>query len=208
MVKAIDKIRPLDIKLICPGHGPVHKELAGEIVRLTEKYSDEYIAVTGEKDIKRVLIAYVSAYGYTGEAADLIAEGLAESGRFDIDVADIETMPDGELDAKLTASDAVIAGSPTINQNTLLPLYRLFALINPLRDRGKAAGAFGSYGWSGEAPKIILDNFRNLKLNTFEEPVTFKFAPGGPKKEILVDYGRRFGEMLLEKKSETKNPGV
>jgi len=208
MVKAIDKIRPLDIKLICPGHGPVHKEPAGEIVRLTEKYSDEYIAVTGEKDIKRVLIAYVSAYGYTGEAADLIAEGLAESGRFDIDVADIETMPDGELDAKLTASDAVIAGSPTINQNTLLPLYRLFALINPLRDRGKAAGAFGSYGWSGEAPKIILDNFRNLKLNTFEEPVTFKFAPGGPKKEILVDYGRRFGEMLLEKKSETKNPGV
>ena len=92
MVKAIDKIRPLDIKLICPGHGPVHKELAGEIVRLTEKYSDEYIAVTGEKDIKRVLIAYVSAYGYTGEAADLIAEGLAESGRFDIDVADIDIL--------------------------------------------------------------------------------------------------------------------
>jgi len=208
MVKAIDKIKPLDIRLICPGHGPVHREHADEIVSLTRKYSDEYIEITGEKNVKRVLIAYVSAYGYTGEAAGLIAEGIAESGSFDIEVADIETMPDGELDAKLTTSDAIIAGSPTINQNTLLPLYRLFALINPLRDRGKAAGAFGSYGWSGEAPKIILDNFRNLKLNTFEEPLTFKFAPGGAKKESLVGYGRRFGNMLLEKKPETKNPGV
>lgn len=208
MVKAIDKIKPLDIKLICPGHGPVHREHLNEIVDLTLKYSNEYIEPTGEKDVRRVLIAYVSAYGYTAEAAGLIAEGIAESGHFEIEVADIENMPDGELDAKLTAADAVLAGSPTINQNTLLPLYRMFALINPLRDRGKAAGAFGSYGWSGEAPKIILDNFRNLKLSTFEEPLTFKFAAGGPKKESLVDYGRRFGRMLLERKSETKNPGV
>ena len=56
-------------------------------------------------------------------------------------------------------ADGLLVGSPTINQNTLLPVYKLFALINPIRDKGKLAGAFGSYGWSGESPKLILENF-------------------------------------------------
>ena len=42
-------------------------------------------------------------------------------------------------------ADGILVGSPTINQNTLLPVYKLFALINPLRDKGKFGGAFGSY---------------------------------------------------------------
>ena len=38
-------------------------------------------------------------------------------------------------------------------------------------------GAFGSYGWSGESPKIILENLRLLKLKIFEETAAFKFSP-------------------------------
>jgi NADH oxidase (H2O-forming) len=60
-------------------------------------------------------------------------------------------------------------------------VYTLFALINPLRDRGKMAGAFGSYGWSGEGPKIILENLKLLKLNVVEEPAAFKFSPANGK---------------------------
>jgi flavorubredoxin len=122
-------------------------------------------------------------------------------------VADIENISAGELDLKLASSDAILAGSPTINQNTLLPVYTLFALINPIRDKGKIAGAFGSYGWSGEAPKIILENFRNLKLKTFDDTASFKFAPGAEKKDTLIDFGKRFAQRILENCSDTKNPG-
>ena len=36
-----------------------------------------------------------------------------------------------------------------------MPVYRMFALINPIRDKGKIATSFGSYGWSGEGVKIM-----------------------------------------------------
>lgn len=198
MLKAIEKIKPLDISYICPGHGPMHRENIRTAIELSEKYAAEYLNITKGTSEKYVLIAYVSAYGYTKEAAYAIASGISEQDGINVDVADIESISTAELEAKLTRSEGLIVGSPTINQNTLLPVYNLFALINPIRDRGKLAGAFGSYGWSGEASKIILDNLKLLKLNVFEENVQFKFSPVGPKKEMLEDYGRRFGRKFLE----------
>jgi len=198
MTKAIEKIRPLDIDVICTGHGPVHRENLREIINLTEKYSNEYLSLVSGGAVKRVLIAYVSAYGYTKQAAEYIAEGIRQAGGFETDVTDIENIAAEELDRKLASADAILAGSPTINQNTLLPVYTLFALVNPLRDKGKTAGAFGSYGWSGEAPKIILENFRNLKLKVFDESAPFKFAPGSDKKDALIGFGKRFAQKVLE----------
>jgi flavorubredoxin len=207
MVKAIEKIRPLEIDVICPGHGPVLREHRWKIVDLTEKYSNEYLNLIADKPVKKILIAYVSEYGYTGQAAQYIAQGINETGTFEIEIADIENISAGELDSKLTSADAILAGSPTINQNTLLPVYKLFALINPLRDKGKIAGAFGSYGWSGEASKIILENFRNLKLKTFDDTAAFKFFPGASKKDTLIEFGKKFAQKILGNCLETKNPG-
>ena len=198
MIKAIERIRPLDIKYICPGHGPVLRENRNKLVDLSLKYANEYLEQTQVKARRHILIAYVSAYGYTGRAAEIIAEGIHEISDFGIDMIDIEHIDLGDLDARMTLADALIAGSPTINQNTLLPVYKLFAIINPLRDKGKLAGAFGSYGWSGEAPKIILENFRNLKLKIFEESAAFKFLPGGSKEEDLKEYGRMFARKFEE----------
>jgi flavorubredoxin len=201
MIKAIEKIRPLDIEVICAGHGPVHRENLRELIDLTEKYSNEYLKLVSCGAVKRVLIAYVSAYGYTKQAAEYIAEGIRQAKGFETDVTDIENIPAGDLDHKLASADAILAGSPTINQNTLMPVYKLFALVNPLRDKGKMAGSFGSYGWSGEAPKIILENFRNLKLKIFEETASFKFAPGAGKKDALIEFGKRFAQRIIEDKT-------
>ena len=197
MVKAIEKIRPLEISMICPGHGPVLKDNPREIVDLTEKYANDYLQQVADKTEKSILITYVSAYGFTKQAAEHISKGLMEAGSFKIEIADIENISSEDLNSKLTSADAILVGSPTINQNTLFPVYRLFAHINPIRDKGKLAGAFGSYGWSGEAPKIILDNLRNLKLKVFDETAGFKFAPEAEKKEILIEFGRKFAQEVL-----------
>jgi flavorubredoxin len=198
MVKAIDRIRPLEINCFCPGHGPILNQNWKTIVDLTEKYAKEYIEITTSKARRHILVAYVSAYGFTKEAAEHIRSGIGEVSDFVIDIVDIENIDVGELEAKITSNDAILIGSPTINQNTLLPVYKMFALINPLRDKGKLAGAFGSYGWSGEAPKIILDSLKNLKLKVFEESASFKFRPSGPKEEALRDYGRKFAARFEE----------
>ena len=64
MVKALDKIRPLDIKIICPGHGPILRSTWKEKVKITERYAEQYIADSLCKD-NNILITYVTAYGYT-----------------------------------------------------------------------------------------------------------------------------------------------
>ena len=207
MVNAIEKIRLLEIEAICPGHGPFHRENLREIVDITDKYARDYIQLIAYNPVKNVLIAYVSAYGYTKEAAEYIASGIGESEEIEVDIVDVETISSEELEEKLIKANAILVGSPTINQNTLLPIYKLFALINPLRDKVKTGGAFGSYGWSGEAPRLILENLKNLKLKVFDEPAGFKFAPRLEKKAALIEFGRKFAKRVLENCSDIKNPG-
>ncbi len=207
MLRAIDHIKPLDIDFICPGHGPIHHKNLKKAIELSEKYSSDYMKISTGSGNNNLLIAYVSAYGYTKQAAEIIAKGIRDNKDITVKIVDIENINEEELESEIIKCEGMLVGSPTINQNTLLPVYKLFALINPLRDRGKLAGAFGSYGWSGEAPRIILENLRMLKLKTFEDTGLFKFSPEGNKEEILLEFGRKFGQAFLEECGRTKNPG-
>jgi flavorubredoxin len=196
MVKAIEKIRPLDISMIATGHGPILRTTWKSIVDETYDLATGYLATTERSGMKRILITYVSAYGYTGEMARLIAAGASQVENVEVELMDIEKADIGEIDSKLTIADGVIVGSPTINQNTLLPVYRLVAMVSPLRDRGKLAGSFGSYGWSGEAPVLIAEMLKNLKMKFFEDPLAHKFVPENDKGKSFTEYGERFARML------------
>lgn len=201
MIKAIEKIRPLAIRSICPGHGPILRTYWRKYVDLSEKRAREYIAVA-EPGKARVLIAYVSAYGYTAAMAEALAAGIKSEGDVEVELADLETMNEEEMEKRMIRCTALLVGSPTINQNTLLPVYKLFSVINPLRDKGKAASSFGSYGWSGEAVKMIDQNLRGLKLDIVMEGVSFKFFPDQEKMRELESFGKQFARKLLEKEKQ------
>jgi flavorubredoxin len=207
MLKAIEKVKPLELDFICPGHGPIHKENIRKALDLSEKLAGNYMKIVSENNKMTILIAYVSAYGYTKDAAHFIADGILETEGITVDITDIENITLEELESKLIKSDGLLVGSPTINQNTLLPVYKLFALINPIRDKGKLGGAFGSYGWSGESPNLILENLRMLKLKIFEETAAFKFSADKNKKENLIEFGRNFAQRYIQECGHIKNPG-
>jgi flavorubredoxin len=194
MIRAIDKIRDLPVDIICTGHGPILRSNWKELVDLSEEYSREHLKYP-EKN--KVFIPYVSAYQKTGTLAEGIARGLREAGDIEVLAMDIEHSTVGELESQLTSSNAVIVGCPTINQNILLPIYKLFAAINPIRDHKKLAGGFGSYGWSGEGRKMIESNLSNLKLKYFGEGVFIKFTPDEKEIAHAQQYGKEFGEKLL-----------
>ena len=197
MLKAIDKIDALDISMICPGHGPLLRSSWQEKVRLSVERASAYLEFLVGNE-KRVLIAYVSAYGYTGEMAETIASGIKETGDIEVEVVDIENIQLGELEELIVRSGGLLVGSPTINRNTLLPVYRMFSVINPIRDRGKLAASFGSYGWSGEAVPLIEEHLRNMKLEIVQDGLATKFFPSEEQKEALMDFGRAFGMRFLE----------
>lgn len=194
MLKAISRIRDLDIKVIAPGHGPILRSDWRKYVDLSEKWAEEHLQLP---DRHKVYIAYVSAYHKTGLIAEKIKEGIQMAGDILVEVDDIEHTPIGELEQKVSESAAIIVGSTTINQNILLPVYKLFSVINPLRDKGKLAGGFGSYGWSGESRELIKSNLQNLKLNYFGEGMFVKFSPNEVEQARAVAYGKEFGQTLL-----------
>ncbi len=185
--------------MICPGHGPVLRSSWKEKVDLSEKLSREYIDRTSA-GLNQVLITYISAYGYTKQMAEAIARGIRKSGNIKVDVTDIEHIGLGDLEEKIIQSGGILVGSPTFNQNTLLPVYKLFALINPIRDKGKYAASFGSYGWSGEAVTLIENHLKNLKLNIIQSGLAVKFQPGKLKTEELEMFGENFGRQFLERR--------
>jgi NADH oxidase (H2O-forming) len=191
MLKAIERIDPLAIDIICPGHGPIVTKNAKEVIENTRKMAEIYLA-DSVCDGNNVLITYVSAYGFTKKMAETIAEGIRDKMECEIKVVDIEKILLGELEEMIVRSNALLIGSPTINQHTVLPIYKLFSLINPIRDKGKKAAAFGSYGWSGEAVKLIEEHLRQLKLNIVLDGVSSRFAPGEGKAETLKEFGRNF----------------
>ncbi len=203
MLKAIEKIKPLEIAMICPGHGPILRSSWKEKVRLSEEYSSRFLKSQEGKN-HRVLIAYVSAYGYTGKMAETIARGIRECGDIEVKIVDIERMPLGEMEENIVRSGGILVGSPTINRNTLLPVYRFFSVVNPIRDRGKPAASFGSYGWSGEAVPLIEEHLKNLKFEVVQNGLATKFLPGEDKTAELLEFGRTFGLRLLESQVEAE----
>jgi len=195
MLKAIEKIQDLSIEIICPGHGPILRTTWKEKVEQSAKISSQYLEET-RKD-NRVLVAYVSAYGYTKQMAVQVATGLKKAG-VAVDLVDIETTLLGDLEELVVKADGIMIGSPTINQNTLLPVYKLFSVINPIRDKGKPGAAFGSFGWSGEAVRLIEDHLSNLKLKVVQEGQTARFYPNKEESQKLIAMGEKFAEFLRD----------
>lgn len=195
MLQAIERVRPLEIRAVCPGHGAVLRTDWKKYVDLSEQYAREAL---GYPLSKRVFIGYVSAYHNTGLIASMIAEGIRQAGDIEVDLCDIEKMDRAILEEKLIQASAIMLGSPTFNQNILLPVYQAFALINPIRDKNKPAAAFGSYGWSGEGSRIITTTLTNLKLKVIDEGLMVKFTPHNEIKQRCIEYGLKFGKFMIE----------
>lgn len=194
MLKAIEKIKTLPVDMICPGHGPILRSGWKERIDRSFKMATKYMEETHKSN--RVLLAYISAYGYTEEMARQVAEGMKKSGDVQVDLLDIENVLLGDLEEHVVKADGIMVGSPTINQNTLLPVYKLFSVINPIRDKGKPAAVFGSFGWSGEAVKLIEDHLKNLKLKIVVEGEAARFLPNSKETDRLISFGQEFVQAL------------
>jgi len=193
-LKAINKISTLQIDAICTGHGPLLRKDPLKIVDKTKTMCEEYLENYPEK--KRILIAFVSAYGYTKIIAEKLKEGAEKVPEITVDFCDIEKIDLAILGEKIAKADAYLLGSPTINQNMLPQLFNLFALMTPLRDRGKPAAAFGAYGWSGEAKQNLISNIDNLKLKRYCDSMFVKFIPSKTEEESIVEFGEMFAKNL------------
>ena len=165
MKKALDRVRKLDISMICTGHGPV---LDARIDFMLDTY-EEWCTVVNPNPRKTVIIPYVSAYGYTKQLAETIAKGIEESGDIDVRCYDMVEAEQAKVLEELGFADGILFGSPTIVGEALKPIWDLTTSIFAGTHGGKLASAFGSYGWSGEAVPHLIERLKQLKMRVPDE---------------------------------------
>ena len=143
----------------------------------------------------RGLVVFASRTNQTQKIAQLIAEGMRFEGY------DIEVRNAGEIDkAGISLDDynAIVLGSATYHGEMLQSMKTFLFLAEKANLEEKAGGAFGAFGWSGEAPGRIFDTMTHIfKMNMVGEPLMLKSADLGGGIKMAQDYGREIARKAL-----------
>ena len=201
MLQALERVRQLDVSMICTGHGPV---LDTDIDKMYNTY-EEWCTVVNPNQKKTVVIPYVSAYGYTGQLAEEIAKGIADSGDIDVRSYDMVTADQAKVLEELGFADGILFGTPTIVGEALKPIWDLTTSIFAGTHGGKLASAFGSYGWSGEGVPHIIERLHQLRMRVPDEGFRVRFKPSEVDLLNAYDYGYNFGCLLQDKENPKKS---
>ncbi len=192
VLKAIDRLEALgldNIELICPGHGPVLVEEIPKYIQLYKEWSQPLPLK------KEVVIPYVTAYGYTKKLAEEIKKGL-EAANVQAHLYDLVDADKNEVVEKINECKGLLVGSPTLIGDALPPIMEILVGLNPIIHQGRLAGAFGSYGWSGEAVGNIEARLKQLKFKMPLPGLKICFNPSKQQLAEAFEFGKKFGEAL------------
>ncbi|MDM8555112.1 flavodoxin domain-containing protein [Desulfococcaceae bacterium HSG7] len=143
----------------------------------------------------KALIVYATRTGETKRIGDLIAEGIRFSGQEAITkkVNEIKTETD------LQGFDAVVLGSATYHGDMIQSMKTLLFMAEKAELNGKIGGAFGAFGWSGEAPDRIFGTMENIyQMNMVSGPLRLKSSQLGGGVQMAQDYGKEIAKKLAE----------
>jgi len=96
--------------------------------------------------------------------------------------------------------DAILVGTPTYHRDMPMDMKMLFeeAAAKGVSLKGKPAAVFGSYGWSGEAPKLVWEILKNkFEMNLIDNPLIAKYTPDEDVLEQCKSLGKRVAESLI-----------
>ncbi len=193
VLKAMSKIENIDINMVCPSHGPVLTDNIDKCIKLYTAWSREAVV---KRDKKYIVIAYVSAYGFTRTIAEELYRSMSEDSELDVEIIDISNHELMAVKRKLEAADGIMIGSPTFNQDALKPVWDALSVVCPINVRGKLAAAFGSFGWSGEAVKMLEERLKSLKYKVIESGLRINFAPSDHDLHTASAFAKQFVNMI------------
>ena len=158
VLTALNALGGLDIETIAPDHGLIFRRKKDCAFIL-----DTYRRLAEQKPQKRALILYDTMWRSTEKMAYTVAEGLAEAG-VPARIMSLKSNHHSAIMTELSCCGAVLAGSPTHN-NGILPLVAaMLTYMKGLRPLNRIGGAFGSFGWSGESPKILHEWLESMHM--------------------------------------------
>ncbi len=159
----LKKAAALDIRMICPLHGPVLKDNLAYYIGLYQTWSSYDIESEG------VMIAYTSVYGNTKAAAKLLADKLAEKGCPKVVVADLAREDMSECVEDAFRYGKLVLATTTYNTD-IFPFMREF--INELighNYQNRTVALMENGSWAPLAAKAMRTKLEGCKNITFTE---------------------------------------
>lgn len=192
---ALKKLGGLDIKMICPVHGPVWRSHPETII-------DMYDRLSSHKVEEGVVIAYGSMYGNTAQMAETIARQLAVEGIKNVKIFDVSKTHTSYIQNEMWKYRGIILGSCTYNNALFPPMKNLVGILEENKMENHVIGIFGSYSWSGGAVKGLKEFADSQKFDQLETVVEMKSAPNAEILQQCQQLAKEMANYLTDKRFE------
>lgn len=180
----------LEIDMIAPDHGLIWRSHIPDILQAYDNWSHN----RGEP---HALVIYDTMWNSTHKMAKAVASGINEGG-VSVRMLNLANNHRSDVMTEVLSAKAIVLGSATLN-NGLLPRMAGFLMyMRGLRPTNKIGAAFGSYGWSGEAVKMMNAAMEEMKFNIIDEGVRVKYVPDHDSLAPCVELGRKVAQAVKE----------
>ena len=184
----------LEIDMIAPDHGIIWRSHIKDVLHAYADWSQN-------KGQRKALVIYDTMWESTHKMAKAITAGINETG-VSVKLINLAHSHRSDVMTDVLNAKAVILGSATLN-NGLLPRMAGFLMyMRGLKPTNKIGAAFGSFGWSGEAVKLMNAAMEDMKFDIIEPGLRVKYVPGHTDLQECVEMGKRIGNAVIEQTQE------
>ncbi|MDE7428369.1 MAG: FprA family A-type flavoprotein, partial [Lachnospiraceae bacterium] len=159
----LKKAAALDIRMICPLHGPILKENLGYYIDKYQTWSSYTPEDAG------ILIAYASIHGNTGAAAERLAEMLREMGAPKVVVSDLAREDMAEVIEDAFRYDRLVLAAATYDAGVFPCMESLLAHLKSKNYQKRTVGLVENGSWAPMAGKIMRETLESMKELTVLE---------------------------------------
>lgn len=178
------------VSMICTSHGVIWRDNPTQIVEQYLKWADNY-------QEHQVTLIYDTMWDATKKMAEAIAEGIKSvDPTLNIKLFNVSKVDKNDVISEVFKAKLVVAGSSTINKGILSAMASTLEIMKGLKFKNKKAAGFGSYGWSGESPKLMSEELAKCGFDVIEEGLGVLWQPDEAALETCRDYGRKLAEKL------------
>ncbi len=175
---------PLD--MICTSHGIIWRDNPAQIVEKYLEWADNY-------QENQITLLYDTMWESTRVMAEQIGAGIHEADpHVTVKLFNLAKTDKNDVITEIFKSKAVLFGSPTINNGILVSVAGLLEEVQGLKFKKKKAGAFGSYGWSGESVKILSKKLAEAGMEVVDEGLRLSWVPDTQSRQQCREYGKNF----------------
>ncbi|MBN2168564.1 MAG: FprA family A-type flavoprotein [Actinobacteria bacterium] len=181
----------LEIKTLCPDHGPVWRKDIDRIVGLWKRWALQ-------EPRNKAVVLYDSMWESTAIMSKAIAEGLS-SEEINAKVIPVRSSHRSEVALEILDAGALLVGSPTLNNNIFPSVADVLTYLKGLKPKNLIGASFGSYGWSGESVKHLNEILSGMKVELIDEGVSVNYVPGEEDLNNCYELGIKCGKLLKER---------